>query len=913
MLLQIQIFPAIESTSSYTTTAQQGIQVPAQQSIVPAVTRYINTGYPFTTTSTTTDTTTAAATKASKNDDTQQLIWSMGRKQGNYHITTDRSVSREHLKLFNMVSTTGITTTTTAQETDTTTKKKKDCCIRIQNVGKLLSSLVIEEIITDEPTTDSTDPRHQEDDDIKDDSSDTTVDESHISRHQNINRNCSKYHAPHTSQHQRSSQQSIQDDVDLSTITKHLTQRALSNTVGSNRHYSVRLQSMGVDETIAIGFSDTTGTDGSNPKCLATKQYGDDDSYDWYSHPKRIIIQCGKLGTTLVLRRVSLRFVASRLPMKQFLSDTQWNIEHTLGGTVQESFDVPTDVVTTNNNYTKGYQSKDDAEDDSNTNPTYLISSEYHGSPKHLIAWCRNIPIVRPTFVTTLIQQYQQHYFASSPIFASSLGDNSNDETSSPIPSIHMIKDHKLTAPKEYQFFEHVPDPYLWQNCTLLSPLQSIVDAIDHVTSNTTTTDATTHDRNEKELNELVQAAGAKVILIQSLLEDDTNRDDNRIDQQSKLDEAALRRLFNVALVHHPTSVSYFMLDTTLLKNQYPVVVKLLQEQHGVPIFTPKEIAVAITQQSDLRDRIGTFHHLQLSSGKQKHSQKEGGNDEASSKAAHDSNAMEQPNTTDDAIADTPPVRTRSKRLAKKGTTTTTTTPVQENRTLSKNNRSTLQTSARRRRQAIAPNDDEYKVWNGIAKESTGDDDSFPMNTHDSPLATEALDVTDMNTDDATAVAAPGQSSRNLEDVDPSPITTSKRKPVSTEGWLTALKQGPQRQRIYDEKVQIHAKLCQSEDAAKDGTNVICVIPALTQLVKGLVSKPHQEMQQVQNYRSISGRAGSDYKAFRKNSVPLTLKRTVVNLQPCHVTKTRNTSLDDNDVQRRQVEAQQRRADELFR
>ena len=139
------------------------------------------------------------------------------------------------------------------------------------------------------------------------------MNESHLSHKNNTGS-----HPPrnsYRSQNQRSSQQSIRNDVELSSITKHLTEQALLSvttreTTPPKMNYNVRLQGIASNETLTVGFYDSENDSSSN----TTTNMCD------YHHSNRIILQCGKVGTTIVITRIQLRFVASPLPRKQFLS-----------------------------------------------------------------------------------------------------------------------------------------------------------------------------------------------------------------------------------------------------------------------------------------------------------------------------------------------------------------------------------------------------------------------------------------------------------------------------------------------------------------------------------------------------------------------------------------------------------------
>ena len=130
-----------------------------------------------------------------------------------------------------------------------------------------------------------------------------------------------------------------------------------------------------------------------------------------------------------------------------------------------------------------------------------------------------------------------------------------------------------------------------------------------------------------------------------------------------------------------------------------------------------------------------------------------------------------------------------------------------------------------------------------------------------------------------------------------------------TKGWLTTLHQDPTRKRVH---IKRNAMLNKSEDVDDDDVEKItCSESATTQTMKGMIVEPmhaplHSQVHRIQP-------VGPNYKTFRKNTVPASTIMTVVSLQPYRASKSRIVVSSDDDAQRRQAEAQQRRADELFR
>jgi hypothetical protein len=897
MLLQIQVYPAIDGAQKHQ---------PSIQSIEPAITHYINTSIlPIPTgrnenPESTTDSATATSTN---NSNTTNTLWSMGRKVGDYCVTTDRSVSREHVRLLRW-------DTATAKDGDDNTTISHESghnnLIQIESVGKLGCTLVIEDTYVDTPEeTDGVkeDDGNMKGNDANDDDSDTTVDESYFSKYRNSRHSRNTYRS---SQHQRSSQQSIQDDMDLSYITKHLTQQALESvttrTTTPRWKYNVQLQDLAPNDTITVGFYDNE-TDASTVTTSHT--------CDHYYHPNRIILQCGTSGTTIVMTRIQLRFVGSGLSTKQFLSKLQWDIATVLGGTVQESFCCPqTDLLNIQ-------------PDDYVTDRTYLISTEYHGNPKHVIAWCRNIPVVLPSFVSSLIDKFQNKVFQSSHLYT-------ND--TSPFPSKDFVQQHASPIPKkELKHFEQTPNPLLWKTCTLLSPLNDSNQEDDHDTNNNSTLRA--HFRNEQELNEMIQAAGAQVITLQSFLkEDDIVLRKKESFEDKEESESTIRQILDGALAGHTKTISYFTLDTSLMNIQYPMARSMLQNLYYIPSLTTKEVAVAITEQKDIHDRICRFYEDQL-----KQKQMDVPTDESTTVEQHCDRTLDKTPVTKIKTAETSendattdkssgkrsavPVSTRPKRTRGAKSTTeadqsnkashTISTPIQHNRHHGPTAIESRATSTRRRRQAIAPNDVSFQSLN--MNNNTVSDDSIMLPSSDaSPGITVAqsvelnpTNVADVETiHDDTAALIGGQTDECDDGVPVSP--PKKYKATNTEGWFTALKQGSTRKKVYNANIKNMTRTKTSGD--DDNAEIITVSePAATQTMKGMVVKPVNISSQLH----IIQRAGPNYKAFRKNAVPLLSTTSVVGLQPYRSKKSRIVLVDD--AQRSQAEEQQRRADDLFR
>jgi hypothetical protein len=273
--------------------------------------------------------------------------------------------------------------------------------------------------------------------------------------------------------------------------------------------------------------------------------------------------------------------------------------------------------------------------------------------------------------------------------------------------------------------------------------------------------------------------------------------------------------------------------------------------------------------------------------------------------------------------------------------TSETSTPIQET-PVATGNRSTRQSS--RRRQAIAPNDELFVRL----KSNMDDDNDTPIatdnnnNNNDSPLAVtmkkNEINMTDTGTKSITETMNitsenkilqydQSKSSKHIEGTksqrnDNTAKNQNRQIPtkiggpeIVPSGWLTVYPQGPERKKMYYEKQKINGKnsieTTDQPDPDDDSTKIICMEPAVTVYVKGLVRTKPSSIVSSQSHFNGSNRP--DYKAFRKNHVPDPILQSV-RLQTFCATKGLPIVNDANESQQRKhIEAQQRRLDDLFR
>ena len=356
MWVKIEVYPALEEANGGN----------AVQALEPAVTHYIRT--------------------ASSADD-GLLLWSIGRKQGQYLATKDRSVSREHLRIY------------AAATSDQ---------IVVRNLGKLGSYFVQEEKVIPK---DHLHPKKDGDND--DDSSVTTVDEEDPVL----------------------TQSSPAVDVPLSRVAKHI----------ATPQTKQRLQIINLDESITLPFFTSHElTSGSL----------EGDSSGSLSPSSRWVLQCGKLGTTIVLSRIDICFVASCTKAKNALRSKHKALTNT-GARYAETFSSEKCCK------------------------NYLLTDSYGVKSKHIMAWCLRATVVPVSFLDTFLSYHA----------------NSMDPLQAPWPPENIVP--TLSPPSHWSPVP--PDPHLWKDGTLLS-FQEIPSSAP-----------------DAEVVELVVAAGAQRILLHSI------------------------------------------------------------------------------------------------------------------------------------------------------------------------------------------------------------------------------------------------------------------------------------------------------------------------------------------------------------------------------------------------------------
>jgi hypothetical protein len=312
-------------------------------------------------------------------------LFTMGRKRGDCQVVHDQSVSRDHLRL------TLVTANKTILESSSLLTAKPAPCDRstpeqieaCQN-SKYHTALVLTSlgkfgtyrVVITQPENQVDHDHLQEKPNENDDDSATTADSQAIAASQ--------------------LSQQLANTVPLSPITKKLIGNA-----------KAKLECIEANKSIVL--------------------YPEGDT-DMDHFP--VILQCGKMGTTVVITKIEIRLVPSGLAKKELEA-----IQHSLFA-INAVIDPE---IPDSSSFHVALSKK-------SISWTYLVTPEYKAGINHLTAWCRNIPFVNVGFVHALLAR-------TSP--SSSLPDPSEF---APEPDPHSNLWQQKT-----------PNPNLWSSCTFLS------------------------------------------------------------------------------------------------------------------------------------------------------------------------------------------------------------------------------------------------------------------------------------------------------------------------------------------------------------------------------------------------------------------------------------------------------------
>jgi hypothetical protein len=591
------------------------------------------------------------------------------------------------------------------------------------------------------------------------------------------------------------------DDSSVTTVDEDdpvLTQKSLALDISLSRvaqHFAApqttqRLQPVNLDESLTLPFlSPSLETPTENPSSLPPSA--------------RWILQCGKMGTTIVLTRIDICFVASSNKAKNALRSMHEALT-AVGARAAETFSA------------------------SEHAKNYLLTDTFGAKPKHILAWARHATVVHATFLETFLA----HAGSVAPLQAPWPPDDT-------VPAL---------APST-NWSPGPPDPQLWKDGILFSLLPENVPTAP----------------SDAELEELVLATGAQKISLLSfealapLWQKTVTEEDVR---------CSVQQFWVDFQVEYPHS---FVLKSTHAKSQYPLVAKILEEV-GVPFLTGKVIAQAVTQQQALEELLPARPAATASFP-------------VAAKVV-----VSSPSTN---------ARHSTRRSGRKPPLVKETVPKEddEEAIVESPVDMALDVDSVPDVDEAKPDDDDNDLDMGkyLSSEEPDKDDSRGVDDvlSDAPFGETTLH--DARLTDKSGGASPKK--RTTSSVAQRSWGAQQNAP---KGWMTALPQGQSRK-----------KFRRSDELAKvaDGEERMIYEPAITQTVKGLIAT---NIATSTTRPAPSTTAIPNFKAFRKNVVPPVLSVGIA-LQYGKSSNSKALYHGDLDKQREQMEAQQRRADELFR
>jgi hypothetical protein len=309
-------------------------------------------------------------------------LFTLGRKRGDCQVIHDPSVSRDHLRLTLVTANKTILESSSPVKPapcDRSTPEQIQACqnsmdhhtaLVLTNLGKLGTYRVV--IARPENQPDQIRNKTNK----NDDDSDTTVDSNVIAASQ--------------------LSQQLAAAVPLSPVTKKLIGTA-----------TVKLECMEPNQSIVLS---------------------PENDIDMDHHP--VILQCGKMGTTVVITKIKIHLVPSGLAKKEIEE-----IQHSLF-----AINAVIDPDIHKSSSTVSYPSA------KSNSWTYLVTPQYKAGINHLTAWCRNIPFVQVGFVQALLARTSP----SSPL------PDPSDYAPEPDPHSNLWQ-------------RKSPNPNLWSSCSFLS------------------------------------------------------------------------------------------------------------------------------------------------------------------------------------------------------------------------------------------------------------------------------------------------------------------------------------------------------------------------------------------------------------------------------------------------------------
>jgi hypothetical protein len=572
------------------------------------------------------------------------IVFSLGRRAGNYHLSTDESVSREHC-IIRIASTNEehyfipppspasncdgdddnhrtIAANSSSSSSSSTagcnpmraprgSTIEKECqqardqlCVVIENVGKL-GTYIVQELDENDGTNKKDDKADKKGKDNSTSSDSETDDEMPVmsaattATQQNSNGPRGFSSSTQTSMMMMAaagiSVEGQPSNVLLSPVSQHLIKTA-------QKKASVQ-PIVGINEMVML-HPLTLEQDNNG------KKMNDHDSHrQQQSQLRHVIIQIGKLGSTIVITRMpTIYFFTSGSLAKSVIINTYQSQLYRIGAKLYSINNNEND----NNNNNSNEKSQIDEFDarrliqvdrvlpwqqkkdqgtyqqhhqdlkqfmmqyySSTANCCYIyVTSQYGASIKQLVAWTCGIPIVAPSFIEALFNNLNNN----NKIRTSN--DNSDQQHQHqlvlPYPHEHVPKPDNFT----FWTYETIqPNPLLWQGLTMIS-LHQFDDKSFH--------------ENDFDLKQLVQSAGADILSIQL--------------PQDTFDSEKLVQYLKECLSGNASETIYFIVQQSAKALKYE---KLVTSHPCLSIkkATMKQIAKCITTQSLLFPEVQQKQH----------------------------------------------------------------------------------------------------------------------------------------------------------------------------------------------------------------------------------------------------------------------------------------------------------------
>ena len=706
-----------------------------------------------------------ASAPAENNDGGRVLT--VGRKMGDVLLGSDKSVSREHLVVRlaslnkthqnNNTAVVGddkekvipppLLATTPEQIAACQADDEHHMCVIVENTGKLGSFVVMEEA---PPSSD--DLNNKKDDDDSATGDETDDEDKHPA---------SQYLTPAAA------------GIALSGATRHLLGKKDQNTVTLRP-----IQNQLVLPALA-------------------KRHG------------RVILQCGKLGSTIVLTRHAIQVVRSSTAA----ATAAWKAAaHQIGLASASTTNLTPDT-------------------------NLLLTTTRNTSTKQLVAWCRQVPAVQPTYYQALLQR------------------------ASPVEPLWGQLDEYAPKDDGNTFWKTVPNPHLWSSFCLITPTD------DDKKKKKTAGDA--------ELELLMESAGATAIPVSAEESEDSEAFVATLLPERIAVAAAKSNQTQTKTVHHCLALA----SRSKLSKQ------LLAALPQLPTVSATVLARAVTQQRLLQDDQGNLLGLPVNIN-------DNIRDSSSSIASLPAQDASGEDDAGDGATAKPEAAAAGKR--KRAPDESVSRKSQKDATSSHPHfAEAVEADHAPPKDVVVDKDDEDDDADELKSDAKD-----PVKQTTASRKRKAADDAVVPVGKRRTAAQQTPASRQKKAADEAVIPVGKRKTLQkkgTTGWFRAAPSGAQRRAYQKTRDEI------KEATGLDQLGEVAVTESCPSLVLAPTATNKDRRQK---------RQGPDYRAFRKNTLAAPRSRIVV-LRSVLPKETEQQM--EYEHQRRALDEQQRRADELFR